>query len=92
MENTSTTTTPATTPKRVARKVERTPLKAICKQLRVEPKAARRVLRKAAGLSFHGSRERWTFTEAQAAKVREILRPGKAPKAAAPAADEQTKQ
>jgi hypothetical protein len=35
-------------------------------------KAARRKLR-AAAPSFHGKRERWTFTPAQAKQAREIL-------------------
>jgi len=96
METTTTTNAPAASTKpakavRTGKKIERTPLKAICKALRIEPKAARRKLRKAAGLSFHAARERWTFTEAQAAKVREILKPGKA-KPEAKAADEPTKQ
>lgn len=47
-------------------------LKTICSQLKIEPKAARRKLR-AAKLSFHGSRERWTFAPGQAKQVREIL-------------------
>jgi len=50
-----------------------TPLKAICAKLKIEPRLARRKLR-AADLAFHGKRERWTFTAAQAAKVTEILR------------------
>lgn len=97
------TNAPATSSEapRKARKVERTPLKTICASLRIDPKAARRLLRKASGLSFHGARERWTFTEAQAAKVREILKEseiertkpakGKTAKAAAPTAADGTK-
>jgi hypothetical protein len=50
-----------------------TPLKALCAKLKIEPRLARRKLR-AADLAFHGKRERWTFTAAQAAKVTEILR------------------
>jgi hypothetical protein len=50
-----------------------TPLKSICAKLRIEPRLARRKLR-AANLAFHGKRERWTFTPAQAAKATEILR------------------
>ncbi len=94
METTTTTTAP-TTARKTGKKVERTPLKAICKALKVDPKTARRRLRKASGLSFHGSRERWTFTEAQAAKIREILKPtpeGKKTAAAPKATDEPTKQ
>lgn len=53
-------------------------LKTICAGLKIEPKAARRKLRKAEGLAFHGKRDRWTFTDLQAAKVREILAPAKA--------------
>lgn len=67
------TTTESTPAARAPRKIERTPLKTICASLRIEPKAARRKLR-AAGLSFHAARERWTFTESQAARVREILK------------------
>lgn len=70
--NETTTTTEA--PARKVRKIERTPLKSICGSLKIDPKAARRLLRKSPGLSFHGSRERWTFTEAQAEKVRELLK------------------
>lgn len=80
---TNTATTP-TTPK-AARKVERTALKSICAKLGMDPKAARRKLRKSAGLSFHGSRERWTFTEAQAEKVREILKESDIERAKRPA-------
>lgn len=76
------TDTPATTPevakaktsaKRVP-KTDKTPLKTVCAQLKVDPKAARRKLRKA-GPAFHGKRERWMLTPAQVAKVKEILRP-----------------
>lgn len=87
METTTTTSTPATAPRKTGKKTERIPLKALCKTLRIEPKATRRKLR-AAKFSWHASRERWTMTEAQAARAREILKPSKAPKAAAPAADE----
>lgn len=72
MNTPSNDTTTTEAPK--ARKAERTPLKSICGSLRIDPKAARRLLRKSPGLSFHGSRERWTFTDAQAEKVREILK------------------
>lgn len=50
-----------------------TPLKTICAKLKIEPRLARRKLR-AADLAFHGKRERWVFTAAQAAKATEILR------------------
>lgn len=71
---TTTNTAPATTsPKKVTKKAERTVLKTICASLRIDPKAARRRLRKA-GFSWHGSRERWTMNAAQEAKVREILK------------------
>jgi len=50
-----------------------TPLKSICSQLKIEPRLARRKLR-AANLAFHGAKERWSFTDAQTAKVKEILR------------------
>jgi hypothetical protein len=49
-----------------------TPLKTICAKLKIEPRLARRKLR-AADLAFHGKRERWIFTPAQAAKATEIL-------------------
>jgi hypothetical protein len=52
---------------------EGTPLKSICAKLKIEPRLARRKLR-AANLAFHGKRERWNFTAAQAAKATEILR------------------
>lgn len=52
---------------------EGTPLKTICAKLKIEPRLARRKLR-AADLAFHGKRERWVFTAAQAAKATEILR------------------
>lgn len=48
-------------------------LKTICAKLKIEPRLARRKLR-AAELAFHGKRERWVFTPAQAAKATEILR------------------
>lgn len=48
-------------------------LKSICKDLNMEPKAARRKLRKA-GLSFHSAKERWVIPAAQVAKVKETLR------------------
>lgn len=47
-------------------------LKTICAKLKIEPRLARRKLR-AANLAFHGKRERWNFTAAQAAKATEIL-------------------
>lgn len=72
--NTATSTTTSDKgPRKVARKAERIALKTICSSLKIDPKAARRKLR-ASGLSFHDSRERWSFTESQAAKVREILK------------------
>lgn len=67
------TSKPATAPRKTGKKAERTALKSICSSLKMDPKAARRKLRKA-GLSFHGMRERWTFTDAQATRVREILK------------------
>lgn len=87
------TNTDTTTSKPAARRIvkEKTALKSLCSQLRIEPKAARRTLRKA-GLSFHGMRERWIFTPKQLEQAREILKPSKPAKAAkkskpAPAAD-----
>lgn len=75
METTTATTTaaPKTAPRKTGKKSEKVALKTICAQLKIDPKAARRKLRKAE-LSFHGAKERWIFTEAQAAKVREILK------------------
>lgn len=99
-----TNTTPAESTKRAPRKTgkkakapaksaKRTdgliPLKSICSALRVEPKLARRKLR-AAKLSFHTLTERWVMTEAQAAKVRLVIKGEKAEKkskAAKPAAE-----
>lgn len=71
-----------TAPRKTGRKSEKIALKSICSQLRIEPKAARRTLRKSS-LSFHGAKERWVFTEAQAQKVRDILKPPKAAKKSA---------
>lgn len=51
----------------------KTPLKTICAKLGVEPKLARRKLRKA-GLTFHSHRDRWMFTPTQADKAREIIK------------------
>lgn len=51
----------------------KTPLKSICQKLKIEPKAARRKLRKA-GLAFHAKRDRWLFTPAQAERVTELLK------------------
>lgn len=48
-------------------------LKSICQDLKMEPKAARRKLRKA-GLSFHAKKERWVIPAAQVPKVKEVLR------------------
>lgn len=59
-------------------------LKSICSQLRIEPKKARRILRKA-GFSWHDLGERWRMTDAQAQRVRDTLRPPK--KAAAEGSD-----
>lgn len=84
METTTDTTTPPA--KRAARRVpaEKTALKSLCSQLRIEPKVARRKLR-AAKFSWHGSRERWVMTPAQLERAREILKPSKKP--ATPKAD-----
>lgn len=75
-QQTTTTTTPTKAPRKTGKKAERVALKTICSQMKIDPKAARRKLRKAE-LSFHGERERWTFTEAQAAKVKEVLKSSK---------------
>lgn len=91
METNTTTTTPeATKPVRKPKLVKKAKpaakpakaklakgkiaLKTICATLKVDPKAARRKLRKSE-LAFHASRDRWQFTEAQAERVRELLRP-----------------
>lgn len=58
--------------RRVTKSEAGIPLKKICTELKLEPKAARRKLR-AAALSFHGNRERWVFSPAQAKQAREIL-------------------
>lgn len=87
MDTNTTPTTPA--PKRAPRKVTKAakapakaapakastkvPLKAICAKMGIEPKAARRKLRRSE-LGFHGLRDRWSFTPAQAEKVRELLK------------------
>lgn len=86
---TTTNEAPATTGKTAPRKTgktrgEKVALKSICSQLRIEPKKARRILRKA-DLSFHTLKDRWMLTEAQAEKVRNILRPPKTAKKAAEA-------
>lgn len=81
------TTEAKAAPRRTGAKLERIPLKSLCSQLRIEPKAARRKLR-AAGFSWHGSRERWDMTAKQAEAARNILKPPKAAKAVKPAADE----
>jgi hypothetical protein len=47
-------------------------LKSICQELKLDPKAARRTLRKS-GLDFHEMRGRWVFTEKQAEKARAVL-------------------
>lgn len=55
----------------------RVPLKRICADLKMEPRLARRKLRNA-DLSFHDSRDRWSFTKAQVPKVKAILAPAPA--------------
>lgn len=72
------TEAPTKAPRKTGKRAEKIALKSICSQLRIEPKAARRTLRKA-GLSFHSPKERWVMTEAQAQKVRDILKPPKTP-------------
>lgn len=47
-------------------------LKTICKELKLDPKAARRLLRKS-DMDFHPTRGRWLFTEKQAEKARSVL-------------------
>lgn len=79
MDTTTETTAPAKraprkTGKKAAKPSGKTPLKTICGPLKMDPKAARRKLRKA-GFTWHDKRDRWTFTDAQAAKAKEILRP-----------------
>lgn len=50
------------------------PLKALCQEMKLDPRAARRVLRKAK-ISGHDSRDRWTFKKGSSAldKAREAL-------------------
>lgn len=79
----TTTKVPSMKTKKVAKKVAKAPtkapahngnvLKSICKDLKVEPRIARRRLR-AAKLAFHGTRERWEFTPTQIEKVRSIIK------------------
>lgn len=53
----------------------KTALKTICQKLNIDPKAARVKLRRnASKLGFHNTTDRWMFTEAQAAKVIEVLK------------------
>lgn len=47
-------------------------LKEICGKLEIDPRAARRKLRKSK-LDFHGTKGRWEFTAAQAKQVTELL-------------------
>ena len=47
-------------------------LKSILAKLKIDGRPARRKLR-ASGLKFHGHRERWTFSPAQAKQVTAIL-------------------
>lgn len=66
------------TAKKVAKKVEKrsglTPLKALCKTLRIDPRLARRVLRAdKAMVKVHEAKGRWEFTEAQAKKAKAVL-------------------
>lgn len=72
METQNSTTT-TTKPAKAPRKTEKVALKSICSQMKIDPKAARRKLRKS-DLGFHSTKDRWMFTESQAAKVREILK------------------
>jgi hypothetical protein len=80
METTTTNEAPAKQQRKAVR-IEKTALKTLCSQLRIEPKAARRKLRKA-GFSWHGLRERWMMTPKQLEQARNILKP---PKPAKPA-------
>lgn len=62
-------------PAKVAKKStgEGIALKTLLGKVKMEGKLARRKLR-AAGLSFHDPKARWTFTPAQAEKALEVLR------------------
>lgn len=51
----------------------RVALKVLAAELEVDPKALRRKLRRVE-FGNHDRRDRWTFTEAQAAKVRELYK------------------
>lgn len=55
------------------------PLKRICTELKIDPKLARRKLRKA-GLAFHTKRERWEVEAGSDAEtaIRNCLNPPKA--------------
>lgn len=87
MEMQTTTPTVIPTPVKAARKApkriekadapkttnERTPLKKVCGPLKIDPKTARRVLRKQS-LAFHDLGNRWDLTDHQVQRVKEVLR------------------
>ncbi len=51
------------------------PLKKICQELKLDPKMARRTLRGSKPMmKIHDAKGRWEFTEAQAKKVRAVLK------------------
>jgi hypothetical protein len=52
---------------------ERTPLKKVCASLKIDPKTARRVLRRE-NFPFHELGNRWDLTDAQTKRVKEVLR------------------
>lgn len=62
--------------KKVEKKNDEVPLKTICSQMKIEPRDARRRLRKAK-IAGHDTRERWVFKKGSSAleKAKEALRP-----------------
>lgn len=56
-----------------ARTTDRIPLKKVCGPLKIDPKTARRILRKQK-LAFHDLGNRWDLTDSQAKRVKEALR------------------
>jgi hypothetical protein len=75
---TTTSTTPVAPPRKPTKKAtaprgEKLPLKKVCSSLKIDPKTARRILRKQK-LGFHDLGNRWELTPSQASKVKEVLR------------------
>ncbi len=70
-------TSKKTTAKKVAKKTTSNliPLKKICQDLKLDPKMARRTLRSSKPMmKIHDAKGRWEFTDAQAKKVRAVLK------------------